>query len=198
MRRGSTATRRHAARRATRATSSSPGCSRARSCAARTRGRASRASTSPRRRAAPGVHAVVGPGEVGGIAEEAHFEGARGRRRRGRDARAGAGGVELIEIEWEELEPLLDADEAVARGSRDPGVAPLRARRLRAGARPGGRRRRGRVPTQTLQPQLARDAPVRLRVARRRASTSTSRRSTSGASAATWPRPSACRRTRCA
>ncbi len=122
----------------------------------------------------------------------------RGGGRRGRDARAGRAALELIEVEWEELEPLLDADEAVARGSRDPGVAPLRARRLRAGARRGRRGRRGRVHDADAQPQPARDAPVRLRVARRRPR----RLRLDPVHLGDPPRPgrgaSACRRTRCA
>ena len=71
----------------------------------------------------------------------------RGVGRPGAAARSGRGGTARI---------------AHRRG------APLRARRLRARPRRGGRRRRGRVPDADAQPQLAGDPPVRLRLARRR------------------------------
>ena len=67
--------------------------------------------------AAPGVLGVVGPGEVAGIEEEAHFEGAAVAGVAAETLAQARAALELIEVEWEELEPLLDADEAVARGS---------------------------------------------------------------------------------
>ena len=147
--------------------------------------------------AAPGVLGVVGPGEVAGIEEEAHFEGAAVAGVAAETLEQARAALELIEVEWEELEPLLDADEAVARGSRDPGVAPLRARRLRAGPRPGGCRRRGRVHDTDAESQPARDAPVRLRVARRQPRRLRLDPVHLGYPHATWPSTSACRRTRC-
>ena len=67
--------------------------------------------------AAPGVLAVVGPGEVWGIDEEAHFEGAAVAGVAAETIAQARAAVELVEIEWEELEPMLDAEEAVERGS---------------------------------------------------------------------------------
>ena len=67
--------------------------------------------------AAPGVLGVVGPGEVAGIEEEAHFEGAAVAGVAAETLEQARAALELIEVEWDELEPLLDADEAVARGS---------------------------------------------------------------------------------
>ena len=67
--------------------------------------------------AAPGVLAVVGPGEVWGIDEDVYFEGGAVAGVAAETLAQARAAVELIEIEWEELEPLLDADEAVERGS---------------------------------------------------------------------------------
>ena len=67
-------------------------------------------------RGAPGVRAVVGPGDVHVLTDEPRYPGqpvaavAADTFRRAREA------VKLIEVEWEELEPLLDPDEAVAHG----------------------------------------------------------------------------------
>ena len=72
-------------------------------------------------------------------------------------------------------------------------AAPLRARRRRRGLAAGGRRRRGRVPDADRPPQPARDAPGRVRVARRRARRLHLDAVRSGASATRSPRRSACR-----
>ena len=65
---------------------------------------------------APGVLGVVGPGEIEGVGADATFEGyavaAVAAETRAQARRA----VELIDAEWEVLEPLLDAAEAVSRG----------------------------------------------------------------------------------
>ena len=61
---------------ATPATSSFRGCCDARSCAARTRAAGDERIDLAAAAAAPGVLGVVGPGEVAGIEDEAHFEGA--------------------------------------------------------------------------------------------------------------------------
>ena len=66
--------------------------------------------------------------------------------------------LELIDVEWEVLEPLLDPDDAVARGRSFQRADALRARRHRARARRGRRRRRGRVPHADRPAQLAGDA----------------------------------------
>ena len=117
--------------------------------------------------AAPGVLGVVGPGDVEGVGDGDELRGQRRRRGRRRDARAGAGGRRADRRR-------VGGARAAARrrgggrarlaARRD---AALRARRPRARPRGGGRRRRGRVPHADAQPQPARDAPVRVRVARR-------------------------------
>ena len=100
---------------------------------------------------------------------------------RSRQARAA---VEAIEIEWEELEVVLDPDDAVRRELlTDAEPRALRARRRRARARRGGRRRRGRRtarrPSSTTRSRRTRPSAS----GRATRSTSTSRRSSSGASA---------------
>ena len=160
-----------AARRATPPTSSCPGCSTRRSCArphahARVKGITSRErarSAGRPRRDRPGRGRTMLTDEPGyqgqavaAIAADTLRPGARRARR-------------SIEVEWEVLEPLLDPDEAVARGQLVERAEPVRARRRRQGARRGRRRRRGRVPDADRAPQLVRDAPVDLRVAGRRA-----------------------------
>ncbi|MBA3428325.1 MAG: xanthine dehydrogenase family protein molybdopterin-binding subunit [Actinobacteria bacterium] len=67
--------------------------------------------------AAPGVLGVVGPGEVWGVSEEIGFEGSAVAAVAAETEAQARAAVELIDVDWEELEPLLDADEAVARGS---------------------------------------------------------------------------------
>lgn len=67
--------------------------------------------------AAPGVLAAIGPGEVETVGEEADYEGyvVAGIAAETLDQAEAA--LALVEIEWEELEPLLDAELAVERGS---------------------------------------------------------------------------------
>jgi CO/xanthine dehydrogenase Mo-binding subunit len=67
--------------------------------------------------AAPGVLAVVGPGEVEGVGAEVSFEGSPVAAVAAETSAQARAALELIEVEWEVLEPLLDAAEAVARGS---------------------------------------------------------------------------------
>jgi CO/xanthine dehydrogenase Mo-binding subunit len=67
--------------------------------------------------AAPGVFAVVGPGEVAGVDEEVHFEGAAVGAVAAETLAQARAAVALIEVEWEELAPLLDSHEAVEQGS---------------------------------------------------------------------------------
>ena len=67
--------------------------------------------------AAPGVRAAIGPDDVDALTDECGYEGAAvaavvRRHARRRPARASR----LIDVEWEVLEPLLDPEEAVARG----------------------------------------------------------------------------------
>lgn len=67
--------------------------------------------------ASPGVRAALGPGEIPQLAEEAGYHGAPVAAvcadRHGQALAA----LGRIEIEWEELEAVLDPDEAVRRGS---------------------------------------------------------------------------------
>ena len=71
--------------------------------------------------------------------------------------------LELIDVEWEVLEPLLDPDEAVRqRVSSSASRAATSAATSTRGARRGGRRRRGRVPHADRAAQLDGDAPVGL------------------------------------
>jgi CO/xanthine dehydrogenase Mo-binding subunit len=65
---------------------------------------------------APGVVAAVGPGEAE-LTDEAHFEGDVVAAVAAQTLAQARAALELIDVEWEVLEPLLDADEAVARGS---------------------------------------------------------------------------------
>jgi xanthine dehydrogenase YagR molybdenum-binding subunit len=67
--------------------------------------------------AAPGVLGVVGPDEVEGVGEEAAFEGSPVAAVAAETLAQAQAAVALIDVEWEELEPLVDAAEAVARRS---------------------------------------------------------------------------------
>jgi CO/xanthine dehydrogenase Mo-binding subunit len=67
--------------------------------------------------AAPGVLGVVGPGETRGAGKELQFEGDAVAAVAAETRAQAQAAVALIDVEWEELEPLLDADEAVRRGS---------------------------------------------------------------------------------
>ena len=65
--------------------------------------------------ALPGVRAAVGPGEAHGLEEEAGFAGAPVAAVAARTFAQARAAVEAIEVEWEELEVVLDPDEAVRR-----------------------------------------------------------------------------------
>ena len=67
--------------------------------------------------AAPGVLGVIGPGEVQGVDADANFEGSAVGAVAAETFAQAEAAVRLIDVEWEELEPLLDADEAVRQGS---------------------------------------------------------------------------------
>jgi xanthine dehydrogenase YagR molybdenum-binding subunit len=67
--------------------------------------------------AAPGVLAVLGPDEVKGVDSEANFEGSAVAAVAAETFAQAEAAVRLIDVEWEVLEPLLDAGEAVRRGS---------------------------------------------------------------------------------
>jgi xanthine dehydrogenase YagR molybdenum-binding subunit len=64
----------------------------------------------------PGVRAAIGPGEAHGLEEEAGFAGAAIAAVAADTFSQGRAAVEAIEIEWEELEVVLDPDDAVKRG----------------------------------------------------------------------------------
>jgi len=63
----------------------------------------------------PGVRAAVGPGEAHGLEEEAGFAGAAVAAVAADTNGQARAAVEAIEVEWEELEVVLDPDEAVRR-----------------------------------------------------------------------------------
>jgi CO/xanthine dehydrogenase Mo-binding subunit len=65
--------------------------------------------------ALPGVRAAIGPGEADGLVEEAGFSGAPVAAVAADSFREALAGIAAIEIEWEELEVVLDPDEAVKR-----------------------------------------------------------------------------------
>ncbi|HEV8248768.1 MAG TPA: hypothetical protein VGQ15_02230, partial [Gaiellaceae bacterium] len=67
-------------------------------------------------RSAPGVRAVVGPGDVHVLTDEPSYPGQPVAAVAADTFAQARAAVKLIEVEWEELEPLLDPDEAVARG----------------------------------------------------------------------------------
>ena len=70
-----------------------------------------------RARAARGVRAVVGPGDVDVLADVAEYEGRPVAAVAADSSSLARAAVELIDVEWEELEPLLDPEEAVRRES---------------------------------------------------------------------------------
>ena len=66
--------------------------------------------------AAPGVLTAIGPGEVDGVDTEADFEGSAVAAVVAETFDQAEAAVRLIDVEWKQLEPLLDADEAVRSG----------------------------------------------------------------------------------
>jgi CO/xanthine dehydrogenase Mo-binding subunit len=66
--------------------------------------------------ALPGVRAALGPGEAHGLEEEAGYAGAPVASVAADTFAQARTAVEAIEIEWEELEIVLDAEDAVRRG----------------------------------------------------------------------------------
>jgi len=70
-----------------------------------------------RAREARGVRAVVGPGDVDVLADVAEYEGRPVAAVAADSSSLARAAVELIDVEWEELEPLLDPEEAVRRES---------------------------------------------------------------------------------
>jgi CO/xanthine dehydrogenase Mo-binding subunit len=64
----------------------------------------------------PGVRAAIGPGEAHGLEEEAGFAGAAVAAIAADTFSQARAAVESIDVEWEELEVVLDPDDAVKRG----------------------------------------------------------------------------------
>jgi CO/xanthine dehydrogenase Mo-binding subunit len=65
--------------------------------------------------AAPGVHAAVGPGDAKGLEDEAGYAGAAVAAVAADTSAHAQRALRAIEIEWEELEVVLDPEEAVKR-----------------------------------------------------------------------------------
>ena len=114
-----------------------------------------------RAREAPGrARGAIGPDDCHVLQTEPPFHGspvaavAADSYERAREALA------LVEVEWEELEPLLDPEQAVREKSFVDEPRTLRARRRRRGLRRGRRDRRGRVPHADRPAQRDRDPPV--------------------------------------
>jgi xanthine dehydrogenase YagR molybdenum-binding subunit len=66
--------------------------------------------------AAPGVRAAIGPGEAHTVTGEPGFQGEAVAGVAADTFRQAQAAVELVEVEWEVLEPVLDPEEAVRRG----------------------------------------------------------------------------------
>jgi len=66
--------------------------------------------------AAPGVRGAIGPGDAPELSATCEYEGAPVAAVCADSMREAHAALALVDVEWEELEPLLDADEAVARG----------------------------------------------------------------------------------
>jgi xanthine dehydrogenase YagR molybdenum-binding subunit len=66
---------------------------------------------------APGVHGVVGPDDVDVLTREPSYPGAPVAAVAAESFGAAQAALERVAVEWETLEPLLDPDEAVRRGS---------------------------------------------------------------------------------
>jgi xanthine dehydrogenase YagR molybdenum-binding subunit len=64
--------------------------------------------------AAPGVRAAIGPGECERVSAECNYEGAAVAAVCADTLAQARAAASLIEVEWEQLEPRLDADDAVA------------------------------------------------------------------------------------
>ena len=119
--------------------------------------------------AMPGVHAAIGPGDIDVLVDECGFQGAAVAAVCADTYAQARAALSRVEVDFEQLEVLLDPDEAVARGPAARRAARSRARRPRAAARGGGRRRHRRVPHPGRAAQLDGDPPGGRAVARRHA-----------------------------
>ncbi len=66
--------------------------------------------------AAPGVRDAIGPGECPELSADCAYEGAPVAAVCADSFQQARAALALIDVEWEQLEPMLDGDEAVARG----------------------------------------------------------------------------------
>jgi CO/xanthine dehydrogenase Mo-binding subunit len=78
--------------------------------------KATRIDTS-RAEQAPGVRAVLAPGEIEQLSDDANYHGAPVLAIAAETYSEALAAVELVDIEWDVREPLLDPDDAVARDS---------------------------------------------------------------------------------
>ena len=67
--------------------------------------------------AQPGVHAAIGPGDIDLLVDECNYQGAPIAAVCADTLAQARAALNAVEIEYEVLEPLLDSDEAVTRGS---------------------------------------------------------------------------------
>jgi CO/xanthine dehydrogenase Mo-binding subunit len=68
-------------------------------------------------RKAPGVRAAIGPGDIPALSDEPGYEGQAVAAVCADTLAQARAAIGLVDVEWDVLEPLLDPDEAVARGS---------------------------------------------------------------------------------
>ncbi len=63
------------------------------------------------------MHAAIGPGDIPQLVDECGYQGAAVAAVCADTYAQARAALAAIDVEWEQLEPLLDPDEAVARGS---------------------------------------------------------------------------------
>ena len=117
---------------------------------------------------APGVRAALTPDDLDVLTREPGYPGAAVAAIAADTLDQAEAARELVDVEWDVLQPLLDPEEAVEKGSLIDEPRALRARGRREGSRRGRRRGRGRVPDADRPAQLDGDAPVGLPVGRGR------------------------------
>ena len=143
---------------------------------------------------APGVHAAIGPDDLDAARARLRLPGRAGRGRLRRHAsRRHAPRSPRSTSSGRSSSRCSTPTRPSLAATLHRRAARARARRLRARPRRGRRRRRGRVPHAGRPAQLDGDAPGGRRSGSATRSRSTSRRSTSGASATRSRRRSACR-----
>ncbi len=122
-----------------------------------------------RAKEAPGVRGVLVAGEVDWLSDEISYEGQPVAALAADTTAQARAALELIEVEWDVLDPLLDPEEAVRRGSLIGEARNYARGDYERGLAEADVVVEAEFRTQTLEPQLARNASVRLRLARRRA-----------------------------